>query len=113
MPNHDDNLKRVCLLCMSKSRNMRNISENMSFIIREHFVPGYVLSDDRLPSVVCSTCQKVISDYSKGNFQRKIDTAIDQASIPPRTRSRDENCKCPICCIATSVPKNISKGMHS
>ena len=104
MPNHkrtpSENRKMVCLLCMTKAKTMREITEET---IREHVIPGYDGIDERLPTVVCATCFTVLHEYNRGSFKRKIPLFDHHnlSNLRPMTRNQD-TCACTVCEIGRS-----------
>lgn len=106
MPNaaksHDENRRKLCLLCLGKSKDMRAINSKHSEIINLHIMQ-YDVEDNRLPNALCSTCRTVVLDYGRGNFTRRLtlaDLSI-MAGAPPSTRSHSP-CPCALCDLASS-----------
>lgn len=108
MPTHDECRNRVCILCLGKTKDMRRITDDYWTIIEEHVIQGLSRYDDRLPTVLCTTCIRVLRDYDKGIFSRQI-TVFDHSLIvtAPQTR-QSSKCSCLVCAMASSVPKNIA-----
>ena len=101
---HSENLKCVCLLCMKKSKVMRNITDKLESLISETVLCGYDFNDERLPKVLCSNCYSVLYEYSKGNFTHTIDVYDDYSTIGAvRMLTRgNSSCQCVVCDIARS-----------
>lgn len=110
MPSHYECRQKVCLLCMRKGSEMRQISTNTWMIIEEFVIDGLDRNDERLPTVLCNSCRKVTSDYGRGIFTREIDL-FDHSllgPVPARTRS-STSCSCLVCATAASIPHNIAQ----
>lgn len=109
MPSHEECRRKVCLLCMGKSKEVREITSSTWEIIEKYFIDGINKHDERLPNVICNTCRKITSEYGRGIFTRSI-KLYDHTNIgaAPRTRFTVSNCHCIVCSTASSVPKNIS-----
>src|SRR5438046_565875 len=115
MPNkvktHEECRRIVCLLCMTKGKEMRLISDENHEQIKTYFIDGFNPNDHRLPNVLCNTCRHTVNDYSKAIFTRRIDpydySIISKYVEPPQTRSASEKglqpCQCPICSIARTT----------
>lgn len=109
MPTHEQCRQRVCLLCMSKTKTMRRITQASWNIIEENFIEGLDKNDDRLPCALCSTCAKVVSEYSRGIKSRHINV-YDYSAIGRIITTRStQSCSCKVCEVAQSIPENISK----
>lgn len=100
---HEECLAVVCLLCFKKcSKDLRPINARHKDIINEHFITGYNDKDSRLPTVICATCRTVVQQYGNGNFTRNIHL-FDYAKLGVQPKvTRQSNCTCIVCQIATS-----------
>ena len=101
---HNDNRKKVCLICCKKGNSMRVLScETLEcFLIWVYFIEDYDPEDQLLPGATCSACRNKlynnpdelpdVSDYSSLNF--------------PTTENLEtlEKCSCDMCQIATANP---------
>lgn len=113
MPSHEECRKRVCLLCFKKSKDMRILSEKMWIIIEKFIVQGIDRNDDRLPCALCSTCSRVIREFSVGNFTRHINVErIEIQKVVQTRQTTREGCSCIVCQTATSMPSNICKSIN-
>jgi hypothetical protein len=113
MKSHEENRKRVCLLCFGKKRIMRQINTCQVSIIEKYFINNYKIDDVSLPCALCLTCQKVLSEYGRGISNRKIELLdYSKKNTFPRSMTRhNEDCQCDICKIGRSnaVCRNIPK----
>ena len=100
---HNDNRKRVCLICKKKGNQMRVLSCDTleCFLIWVYFIEDYDPNDQLLPCATCSACRTKlyynpddlpeVPDYSALNF--------------PTTKENLENlekCTCDICNVASA-----------
>lgn len=60
---HADNHKRCCLLCLKKP--LKYVEVNNDVLAKVNSKTGFDVQNDRLPSIVCSTCYKKL--YETGN----------------------------------------------
>ena len=102
---HDGNRSRICLLCMGKCKEMREISEEQLSLIDKYIVSGLDKHDTRLPNALCASCRLFLNEL-------KADPNIDTSNLDlfdysklntprPLTRSSPE-CFCYICELSAS-----------
>ena len=72
---HLECLERVCFVCFEKGsrESMRLMTDAHHDQINMFLIEGYDPSDDRLRKAICGTSRIALSEYSQGNFKRKID----------------------------------------
>ena len=90
-PSHEDNRKRLCILCLSSSKVLKTIQGKLQSKIES--IVNFKINASTPTIVICTTCyskvykdEKIdIPDYSKFNFRS--------------TRSRDSSsvCNCFLC----------------
>jgi hypothetical protein len=68
-------------------------------IIEKYFINNYKIDDVSLPCALCLTCQKVLFEYGRGIFNRKIELLdYSKKNTFPRPMTRhNEDCQCDIC----------------
>lgn len=95
---HEECRQSVCLLCFSKTKIMKKITDTMHSIIKEHVVSGLDFDDIRLPSVICGNCYTILYEYNKGNFSHRIEL-FNFANIEgcPIHSSTERKCYCTVC----------------
>ena len=54
---HDDYRSSLCLICMGKSKCMREISKEQWDLIDQNIVSGLDKGDNRLPTALCGSCR--------------------------------------------------------
>lgn len=94
---HEECRPCICLLCFSKTKVMRNISDSAREVIDKHIL-SIDFNDHRYPTALCSNCYTIICEYKKNNFARKINL-FDHSkltSVRPLTRTTDK-CVCLLC----------------
>ncbi len=109
MPEHEVSRKKVCFLCFGKSKTMRKITDAILDKIRTYYVQGIDINDDRFPSVICTTCIKILSEHERGIYTRSI-LLFDHSKLSGvRTRSSYvmDNCTCVLCELAAAKPGNL------
>ena len=114
MPTHEDCRRRVCLICMCKSKVMCTITDAIYIGIQEHVVDGLDRNDERLPVVLCGTCYMAVCEMRKGIFGRKLEI-FDHSKIATSRVTRSvstmalQQCTCIVYEVAKSVPSNLNK----
>ena len=92
---HDDHRASICLLCFTKIKSenrSREVGETEWDIIENYVVAGLDRTDTRLPTVLCTTCNFYLSQYSQGIFERQI-KLFDFSSITGSPiLTRDHTC---------------------
>ena len=102
---HDDYRKCICLLCMGKSKDMREISNEQRHLIDQYIVSGLDKCDNRLPNALCGSCRLFL-------YEVKSDPKTDISSLDifdhsklnspkPITRT-SPSCSCLICELGTA-----------
>ena len=95
---HTDYRGMVCLLCFGKAKDMRKITDVQRETIEKSIISGLDSLDERLPTALCSTCRKNVSNISNGapNHIKHFDYS-KLGSKRPETRS--SSCDCLVCLI--------------
>lgn len=115
MRSHEECRKAVCVLCMSKSKVMQNVTECIEKTIKKYFIPTFDRNDSNFPLSVCGACKFAVADTKKQNCVKKNINLFDYTQMK-RTRIltvRNPVCCCTICNVAHSKAKNISKSVPS
>ena len=100
MRDHDECRASLCLLCFSKTKDMRSINDAMLETITKYFIEGFDINDIRLPTAICSTCRSIVYEYSKGNFSKSIsvyDYSRLTAAAPTKITRNSPHCQCKVC----------------
>ena len=97
---HNDYRACVCLLCFGKTKEMRKISVEQMQVIDQYFVSGLDLSNDLLPTALCSNCRLIVQE-KKANPEKDVSSfqVFDHSlliSSKPLTRL-SPNCTCIVC----------------
>ena len=70
MPNikqsHDYYRQSICISCFRKCKYPRTITDQQRKLIDDFVVSGLDPLDERLPSVICTSCRLQLSRYEKG-----------------------------------------------
>lgn len=108
MRTHEECRKSVCVICMGKTKNMQNITDCLSKIIKNDFLPHFDLNNINFPLAICGTCRLAITknkNHSKNGI-KMFDYAIFK---PARAQTRNSaTCTCTICEVAQAKAVNIS-----
>lgn len=76
---HSDNRSRICILCLTKPKAVLTITKSAKENIEHLF--GFCIENDRLPKVICATCDRNLRfKYAKNNNLRKIMFSIKNHS---------------------------------
>lgn len=113
--NHEESRRNVCLLCMTKSKDMRLLNDTLRETVSQYCLTGYdLMNDERLPLGICANCRTILYNYRKGDFTRKIEM-YDYSKIgqqPKMTRTQPE-CKCLVCEISHTTFGNLPGASNS
>lgn len=97
---HKENREKICLLCFGKTKCMYSVKGKLKNLVEEYL--EYDDLDERLPSVVCSTCKRDL--YKLKNSSEhcvKLSNLSDLKAILSSTRSSDnDTCYCVVCELA-------------
>jgi len=109
---HDENRLKVCAVCFEKAKYP--ITDIILSRIRQFFMPSYDLSNDQVPSGICSKCRSDLLDISNGKKTLDILPPVRHFhEIQPHTVPTRADpipcCSCEICEIATQSGKSIPK----
>lgn len=105
---HEENCKKICLLCFGKTKTMFFITGKLKTEVEKVF--DYNSNDDCLPKVICSTCKSDLYT-NKVDSGKEIKLSIfPEIKLKPATRSNTV-CDCYICQLA-KMPRcgNFAKG---
>ena len=99
--NHTENLRKVCIICLSKGYNKITDLVLERILKYIHGFEKYDPLDPRYPKAICSTCRKTLVDVSNGKISKSI---LPKAyNFETLIRTFDEGstkCKCFICQVA-------------
>lgn len=114
MRSHEENRRKVCLLCFRKATTSKPIHETLKPAIAEHFIPQYSEHDTIYPKVLCLSCYAVIYRCLKGQIPRDFHVYDYTKLQPLKTRSTSDHNTCKLCQVARETifpkrPKKISK----
>ncbi|KAK6191301.1 hypothetical protein SNE40_003027 [Patella caerulea] len=118
MPNsaldHEQNRKKVCLVCFKKGGSIVSICGLTLERIRKHYIDNYDENDTHLPAGICARCRKVLLQVDRGEkpqdvLQEPFDfSKIIIPSMSTRTSPTPlENCSCCMCQVARGNPYNL------
>ena len=107
-PTHEECRHRVCILCMNKAKQPRPINDDAWQVIQQHFVEGLRRDDNRLPVVLCMTCYTAICDIKRTGVTTRPIQPFDYTKIVSKMPTRNRNCCCLVCEVATAVPSALS-----
>lgn len=97
---HEENRSVLCILCFTKSKGLRPVTEAQTETIRTYFLVDYNPHFVFYPTGICCTCRIICSQYAIGNFTRTIQVHKYKRSIPLATRKTSQMCSCEICSTA-------------
>ena len=93
----------VCLLCLSKSTGDLSKLKALLIPIRQYFIEDYSVDDQRLPTGVCSTCQRKLYRLLNNDFSKTFQSTDHiQELLASRCSPRSTECSCKICIVAKS-----------
>lgn len=101
MDNHDLNRNKVCVLCLSKTKNLRPISAEVRNVIRENYLPDLEKRSWYYPSVICTSCRLVCKPGVEVK-SRVLHLHKYKYDYTQLTRAKD-SCKCEVCNAASIV----------
>lgn len=102
MDNHNKNRKKVCILCLSKRKDLRPISDAVKSVIREKILRDVDARNWYYPVSICTSCRLFCTSRRKTAVSL-YSYKYDYKNI---TRSNDK-CDCEICkATETVVGKN-------
>lgn len=96
---HKVNCAKICLLCLKKKQNMRNITTKMKSNVQQ-VIPNYNIYESNVPTVICDTCKIAVYKCVKtGNLTVKTPYYSQLKLINISTRSCSANviCDCDLC----------------
>lgn len=104
---HSDYCQKVCLLCFSSKKakeksRIRFINDKQWDLIERFVISGLDRHDSRLPTVLCETCNRVLTEYGRGVFNRKIQL-FDHSRITAGTPMVTREHTCLVCEIGSSM----------
>ena len=105
---HEECRRVVCILCMNKAKEIRQITSRIHDLIKEYIFTGNELNDDRLSTATCSTCRLKLEQYAKQNFGSNIEV-FDYSSLSRTYATRTyepDYCSCTVCEVARSNSVN-------
>ena len=104
MNQHEKSRSKLCLICWGYGK--KPITQNIADTIRSYLIEGYVTSDVRFPSSLCTTCFTRLSEYQRGLFNRPLAPWYDCSGMARfRLQRHAISCECPICEKAEGVTK--------
>lgn len=95
---HEENQSRICLLCLSAKKEMRKISANVKLKIKS-ILQNINLNDERIPCVLCSTCNRKILCSDKvaiPDLTKFLSRTVQTKSVKTKMNEGDE-CDCYLC----------------
>lgn len=99
---HEECRACVCLLCFSKTKVIRNITESAREVIHRN-ITNIDFDDVRLPTEMCSNCYTIVYEYKKDNYSRTIPlyehAQLANNGLSPIIRGNAQ-CSCKVCKIA-------------
>lgn len=102
MPNykksHEENRKKVCVICFDKNKSVRPVTANQENVIQSTIL-GYRRSSMNFPSGICNTCRVYICKYGEG-YTEHVSVFDYQKNRVIFKRSDGPNCFCIICLVA-------------
>ena len=102
--NHIQNRKKVCILCMKKTRKtMRTVSELVVCQLRAHVVglENYNPDDPQLPEAICGTCRIYLAKTANGiKDSTCLPYLINYEAMIVSFNKNSTECICLICQIA-------------
>jgi hypothetical protein len=86
MPNtsysHEACREKVCLICVTKKKDVRPISPATHLLIDEHYLTGLNYETDlRLPVVICSNCRSALSSIAMAKKRHHLPPVFDYREL--------------------------------
>ena len=97
---HSEARKKVCVVCYNKASSL--LSFPLVKVVQEFVFKNYSLENPHLPSGICNSCRRTLSEYKNGNTKRTLPVITD---YNPGTRvltCGQSVCPCCICEVAKS-----------
>ena len=109
---HEDNRKKVCILCLSKAGSTgRPLADKLKREIEKSVYLNFFRNEHFLPSSVCNGCRRILESQSSENPRpivpriRYEPLSLHLMNLPATTRSHQgQKCSCEICRIASHNP---------
>ena len=100
---HTDCRKLVCLLCFKKGKELRPINDLQRTKIETSVdLKGLGLEDERLPTVLCTSCRLILNDDDSSRPIHTFDYS-NLVSVKPSTR-QSIDCNCYLCDLCRKEP---------
>lgn len=101
---HDECRKSICILCFTKAKELRTVSNLQYFLIKK-YVYNIISLDERFPNVICGNCRLLLQKCYKNNNSEGLKSIqlfnYNAVAFERSTRSSFlNNCKCIVCNIA-------------
>lgn len=103
MASHEENLKKVCILCLGK-RNLRGISKKNLEDIKLHYIFDIDLKPWNYPVKICANCTFSLSS------EKPLEIPNYSSHQVVKTRNSSTKCECDICCAARITLVNLHPG---
>lgn len=81
----------ICLLCFSKTKELRQVRKDQEIVIKKYFFSNYDANDERFPSVLCGSCRHIVREYELEHFKSSINvfnySQISTKSLVTRSKN--------------------------